>query len=132
MGFPVQTLAPKVTVQNRTFCTSAFEYSNIAGTFYCAGIFEQQNDGSWNRVITFVEQSAGILELIQAKGGKVELIKWLIEKINAYFVELFGATPVPSTEPTTEKEAKDVISLAMLDMAFTVVNGIPVLAQIQE
>lgn len=127
MGFPVQTLAPKVTVQGRTFCVSAFEYSNIAGTFFCAGIFERQVDGSWNRVVTFVEQDHNILELIQAKGGKVEFIKWFIAKVNAFFQELFGTKPEPTGEPTTEEEAKAAIESAILPLTFKLVDGVPVL-----
>ena len=128
MGFQVQDLAPKVTVQGRTFCVSAFEFGNIAGTFFCAGIFERQVDGSWNRVVTFVEQDHDILKFIQDKGGRVEFIKWFVAKVNAFFAELFGNKPAPTGEPTTEAEAKAMIAAAMLALSFKIVDGVPVLS----
>lgn len=131
MGYPVQNQAPQITVQGRTFAIGAFDWANPVGSFYEVGVYEKQTDGSWNQAFKAAEypNDGDLLADVQKQGGGVKYLAMIVAKINAYFVALFGVQPAPpSTEPTTDAEAKVYAASHINAMTLTLVNGVPVLA----
>ena len=138
MGYPVQAGAPEVTLPNgRRFAVGAFVWSNIAGSFNIVGIFEdvpENGSESWNlRGYAAQYSNAGdMLRDIQAKGGRVKYLSWLIAAINKCFADLFNVAPPPppppDAEPSTDEEAMAMVAAAVNGMKLTLVNGVPTLS----
>ena len=123
MGYPVQSGAPQITVQGRTFAVGAFEH-----TFgiYFIGVFELKADG-WNQIFNAVSYAnpGDLLAAVQAKGGIVKFIEWIVALINAFFASIFGAPSLPPGEPITDEEARAVVTARINQLTLTVVNGVP-------
>ena len=135
MGYPVPVNTPTFAVGAQTYCIAAFDFPNPMGTFYQIGVYIRMNDGSWtlavlngaDGMVATYPNAGDVLADMQAKGGRVAYLKWLLDKINAVLAKLFkGAAPVPGGEPTTDQQAKDIINAYVLGLKVTVVNGIPV------
>ena len=132
MSYPLQPNAPKVTVQGRTFAVGAFDWQTPLGAFYKIGVYEQMPDGGWNEVtgIATYANAGDVLADIQSKGGGVKFIQWLITAVNAFFTKLFESSaspPAPTSEPTTDTEARAYLVASVNALSFTVINGVPVL-----
>lgn len=130
MGYPVQQSAPTVTVQGRTFAVGAFDWATPVGSFQKVGVYERMPNGDWNEVqsIATYNNSGDMIKDVQAKGGGVKYILWIIDAVNAIFAKLFGAsTPAPTTEPTTDTEAMIYVQAGLATRSFTLVNGVPVI-----
>lgn len=128
MGYPIQTGAPQCTLNGVTYAVGAFEFPNPIGTFFKIGAYQNDPVQGWVEIYTVANytNSGDLLADIQAKGGAVKFIHWLINQINDFFQTLFGAPPV-TTEPTTDAEAKNYVTNAVNGLSLVVVNGIPVL-----
>ena len=133
MSYPVQPNAPKITVNGRTFAIGAFVWSNPVGVFYRVGVFEDKPESgttSWNDVgsVALYMSAGDCLKDMQAKGGIVKYMQWLIAQVNAIFAKIFAAPPAPPVgEPTTDEQAKAAITAAVNGLKLTLVNGVPVL-----
>jgi len=133
MGYPIQTGAPKITVAGRTFAIGAFVWSNPVGVFYWVGVFEDKPESgttSWNDVgpVVLYMSAGDCLKDVQAKGGLVKYMQWLIAQVNAIFAKIFAAPPAPPVgEPTTDDQAKTAITAAVNGLKLALVNGVPVL-----
>lgn len=133
MGYQVQVGAPKITVNGRTFAVGAFVWTNLAGSFYKVGVFEdipENGTTSWNDVgsVALYANAGDCLKDVQAKGGLVSYIRWLILQVNTIFARLFSvAPPTPGGEPETDDEAMKAITAAVNGLTLTVVNGVPAL-----
>lgn len=133
MGYPVQAGAPQITVSGRTFAVGAFVWNNPVGQFYKIGVFEDKPENgttSWNdvgQVVAYTNPGEALKD-VQAKGGIVNYINWLIAQINAIFAKLFTMSPTQhSGEPATDEEAKAAITASVNALKLTVINGVPVL-----
>ena len=135
MGYPLQQSPPQCSINGRTFAVGAFVWNNPAGSFYKIGVFEnipEQGVTSWNDVggVALYANAGDCLADVQAKGGIVKFIQWVIAQVNAIFAKIFGVPPAPTpgTEPTTDDEAKAAITAGVNALTLTVVNGVPVLS----
>lgn len=136
MGYPIPAESPKITLADgRQFAAAAWLWNNIAGSFYTVGIFEnvpEQGTASWQSRGNAAQYTnpGDLLRAVQAKGGRVKYIAWLIAAINKCFADLFHVAPPPSPtqEPTTDEEARAMVSADINALTLTLVNGVPVLA----
>jgi len=134
MGYPIQAGAPKITISGRTFTVGAFVWSNPVGVFYRVGVFEDKPESgttSWNDVgsVALYTSAGDCLKDVQAKGGMVKYMQWLIGRINAIFAQIFAVPPAPPVgEPITDDQAKAAITAAINGLRLTLVNGVPVLS----
>jgi hypothetical protein len=135
MGYPVPTNSPQFTVNGSTYCIAAFDWDNPIGRGYYAGVFIKMQDGSWNSISTpgngVVKQYMNpgeVLADMQAKGGRVKYLQWLITRFNDILSAFFNAEPPPPIlgEPKTDQEARDIITAAVPTFRVTMVNGVPV------
>jgi len=131
MGYPVQQNAPKVTVQGRTFAVGAFDWPTALGLMQQVGVYEQMPSGDWNEVhlVASYPNPGDMLKDVQAKGGGMKYILWVIVAVNAFFAKFFGAAPpLSTTEPTTDAEAMAYVQAGLIGRTITVVGGVPVMA----
>jgi hypothetical protein len=134
MGYPVPINSPQFTVAGQTYCIAAFDWPNIVGNGYYAGVFIKMNDGSWNAITTSGNGVAAqymnpgeVLADMQAKGGRVAYLKWLVIKFNAVLAKFFAVDPpTPIGEPTTDNEARSIITAYVPTLKVTMINGLPV------
>lgn len=129
MGYSIQAGAPQITINGRTFAVGAFI---VMGMVFQIGVYEEiPAQGGWVSVGIVKNYSVvgDVLKDVQAKGGIVKFIQWVIAQINAIFAKLFGAPPAPTPdiEPSTDDEAKAAITAGVNALALTIVNGVPVL-----
>ena len=131
MGYPVQAGAPQIVFQGRTFAVGAFDFANPVGTFYTLGVFENlPAQGGWNLIYTVAMYGnpGDVLAAIQMQGGIVNFIRWIVDKINAFFRALFSTPPPPTTgEPATDDEARLMVTARINAMAITIIDGVPFL-----
>ena len=128
MGYPVQAGAPQCIVQGRTFAVGALNQSfGPMGSPYVIAIYERDAAQGWIESSPKFMFSDQVLLQVEAAGGIVKFIQWLIAQINAFFQKLFGQPPVPPGEPTTDDEAKAAITARVNALTLTVVSGVPVL-----
>lgn len=135
MGYQIPVDAPKITLPDgRQFAAAAWMFNNPVGSFYTCGIYEnvpEQGSPSWQSRGNAVQytNSGDLLRDIQAKGGRVKYLAWLIAAINKCFADLFHAAPPlpPTQEPATDEEAQAAITAAVNALKLTHVNGVPVL-----
>lgn len=130
MGFPVPTNSPQITVSGTKYAIAAFDWPNIVGDGYMIGVFQQQLDGSWNsagRALATYMNPGDALADIQAKGGTVKYLQWMIAQFNTIIATLFAAPPPVSSEPKTETEARAWLTATVPTLKLTLVNGVPVL-----
>jgi hypothetical protein len=119
MGFPVPQKAAQFSVDGQVYALGAFDWDTPIGRAYNIGIFIRMADGSWNSysanstngaVVQYMN-AGDCLKDMQAKGGRVKYLQWLLAKINEVLEKLFaGAAPVTQGEPTTDQQARDIIS----------------------
>lgn len=134
MGYPIQGGAPQITVAGRTFAVGAFVWNNPAGSFYKIGVFEdipENGTTSWNDVggVALYGNPDDCLNDVQAKGGIVKYMQWLIAQVNAIFARIFATPPAPPVgEPTSDDQAKAAITAGVNALKLTVVNGVPALS----
>jgi hypothetical protein len=130
MGYPVPANNPTFTSNGATYCVAAFNWDNPIGQMYYCGVFIRMADGSWNSpavtgngvVVQYLNPNECLSDVV-AKGGKVKYLQWLLAQINSVLAKMFGAAPpVPSGEPKTDQEAKDMISAYVFGL---VTSGIP-------
>ena len=129
MSYPVPANAPQITIAGRTICAAAFQWDSFVPMFRI-GIYELSPAGVWMElsVLGQYTNDGELLKHIQAEGGSVKFLQFLIAKINASLAKLFGSVAVaPSKEPTTEAEARAWATGAFANLKITVVNGVPVL-----
>jgi hypothetical protein len=119
MGFPVPNNNPTFTINGGTYCVAAFDWDTPIGRGYYVGVFVRMNDGSWNSysanntngVVVQYMNPDDVINAMKAKGGRVAYLNWLLAQINAILAKLFaGVVPPPSGEPTTDQQARDIIS----------------------
>lgn len=136
MGYPIPLSSPRITLPDgRQFAVAAWMWHNPVGAFYTCGIFEnvpENGSPSWQSR-GFAKQytnSGELLADVQAKGGRVKYILWLIAVINKCFTDLFHVipTPPPAQEPITDEEAQTMVSAEINALTLTLVNGVPMLS----
>jgi hypothetical protein len=124
MGYPVPLNNPTFTNNGTTYCVAAFNWDNPIGQMYYCGVFIRMADGSWNSpmvagngvVVQYINPGECLAD-VQAKGGKVKYLQWLLAKINEVLAKMFkGAVTPPATEPTTDAEAKAIIGAYVLGL----------------
>ena len=129
MAYPVPANSPQVTIGSRTVCAAAFQWDAFVPMFRIGG-YEKSPNGEWLEVFV-LEQFANegeTLAAMQKAGGSVKYIQALIARFNAAWAKLFGGTVTPpTTEPTTDAQAKAFITASLAGLKLVNVNGVPVL-----
>jgi len=135
MGYPLPANSPKVTVNGRTFAVAAFDFQTPIGCMFKIGVFElvgnewQQCMAEDSDITTYANPNDVLLD-VQAKGGSVKYIQWLIEQVNSFFKRLFSQVAPPTGgEPTTDGEARAMITAELGKLKFSLLDGIPNLGQ---
>jgi hypothetical protein len=129
MGYPVPANSPQVTIGTRTVCCAAFQWDGFV-PMYRIGGYEKAPSGEWLEVFLLEQftNDGDTLAAMQKAGGSVKYIQALIARFNAAWAKLFGGTVAPpTTEPTTDAQAKAFITASLANMKLVNVNGVPVL-----
>lgn len=125
MGYPVPASAVQFSVAGQVYALSAFDWDTPMGKGYKVGVFKKMLDGSWNEYFTADTKgdiatymnNGDVLADMQAKGGRVKYLQWLLAKINTVLAGLFkDAVPQMQGEPTTDQQARDIISAWALSL----------------
>lgn len=125
MGYPVPLNAVQFSVSGQVFSLAAFDWATPMGNGYKCAVFKKMQDGSWNEYFTSTQKgevatymNAGdVLADMQAKGGRVKYLQWLLAKINTVLAGLFkDAVPQMQGEPTTDQQAREIISAWALSL----------------
>jgi hypothetical protein len=136
MGYAVPANSPQFQVNGQTYAIAAFDWDTPIGNGYYIGVFVRMANGEWqspmisgNGVVMQYMNANDVLADMQAKGGKVKYFQWLIFRFNTILAAMFkAAPPVPTTEPTTDLEARAAITAFVPALKVSIVNGIPVVS----
>jgi hypothetical protein len=131
MPYTLQSGAPTITANGRTFALGAFIENSPVGGVFMVGVFENAT-GMWSLVGNgnFVFENLAdnsILTPIQAAGGIVNFNAGLKAAFNKVLAAIFSAapspTPAPSGEPVDFATASGDIVTFVNGLKITFVNG---------
>lgn len=134
MGYPLPNNSPQFQVSGQTYAVAAFNWDTPIGAAFYIGVFIRMPNGEWNSVTApgngvvaqYMNQNETLAD-VQAKGGRVKYLQWVLTRLNQILAALFAAAPpVPTGEPTTEAQAREIISAFVAGLS---ISGNPPVAK---
>ncbi len=129
-GLPIQPNAPQTICNGRTIAAGAFVWNNPAGNMFRICCLENIAIDGWTDIgpIALYSAPGQCLADVQAKGGIMQYMAWLIAQFNAKFAAAFSNTSPTPGEPATDHDAMIAIEAGINALHFTIVNDVPTLS----